>query len=82
MGMFELITVVESSTAQRLDYEQAKYQEFLRYYLGTDLKMNEIFDLMGLHSKSALTKYIRKRLVDEGYNSLERVWRIRKGELI
>ena len=78
-----MITVVESTTSEIKAYEESKYQEFLRYYFSTDLKVGEIFDLIGLGcSHNAVNKYIRKRLAAEGHNSLERVWSIKKGEWI
>ena len=77
-----MITVIETTSSEIRDYEQTRYQEFMNYYLNTTLKVNDILKLMGLTGHHSVTKYIRKRLRNEGYDSLERVWSIKKGEWI
>lgn len=75
------IKVITYSSKEVADYQESLYQKFLKYYLETDFTVKEIYSILGLKNNgTSNVKYIRNRLRKEGYNSLERVWSIRKGE--
>lgn len=70
------ITIREFSTAERKEYEEIKYKEFMRYYLFTEMPVKDIFKEMGINNQNYLAKYIRARLKKEGYNTNERIGKI------
>lgn len=66
---------------QVLEYKERKYQQFLHYYKTTDLRVEEIFNLIGFTNiRNRTVQYIRNRLREDGYNSFKRAGSIRRGE--
>lgn len=76
-----MITVKTYTSNEVLEMKERKYQQFLNYYMNTNLLISEIFDIIGLSNKrNSTAKYIRNKLRKEGYNSFKRANSIRKGE--
>jgi len=76
------ITIIEYNTEERLNYREKKYQQFLKYYLETDLRINEIFSVIGVNNRNSTARYIRRQLKKDGYNSYKRIGSIHKGEWV
>lgn len=74
------INVIQLSSQEVQSYRESLYQRFLHYYLETTLPVAEIFKVLGLPNKNSNVRYIRNRLKEEGYDSLKRMWSIKKGE--
>ena len=72
------ITIKEFSTEERKEYEEIKYKEFMRYYLFTEMPVKDILEKMDINNRNYLAKYIRTRLKREGYNTSERIGKIRQ----
>ena len=63
------------------EYKEQKYRQFLHYYQSTDLKVDEIFRLIGFtNTRNSTVQYIRTRLREDGYNSMKRAGSIRRGD--
>lgn len=74
------IKVVQFTSSEVEEQKELAYQQFLKYYKETDLKVNEIYKLLGLNNRDSTTRYIKSRLNDEGYDPLKRSGLIRRGK--
>ena len=74
------IKVIQLSSHEVQNYRENMYQRFLKYYLETNLPVTEIYKILGLPNKNSNVKYIRNRLKEDGYDTLKRMWSIKKGE--
>lgn len=74
------IKVVQFTSSEVEEQKELAYQQFLKYYKETDLKVNEIYKLLGLNNRDSTTRYIKSRLNDEGYDTLKRSGLIRRGK--
>lgn len=75
-----MLRVIEFTSQQTQDYHEDKYQQFLHYYLNTDLTVSEIHRILGLNKRNSTVKYINRKLKKAGYDSLIRYWKIKRGE--
>ena len=75
-----MITIREFTTDERNEYEEEKYQEFLEYYLNTEMGVGEIMRKMDINNRNNLARVIREKLRKNGYNSDVRYKKILRGE--
>ena len=75
------VEILSYTSIEVHEYKEQKYQQFLHYYNSTDLKVEEIFRLIGFtNTRNSTVQYIRTRLREDGYNRMQRAADIRRGE--
>lgn len=74
-----MIKVVQFTSKEVESQKELKYQQFLKYYNETSLSAGEIYKLLGCNNRDSTSKHIKKRLKEEGYDTLKRSGLIRKG---
>ena len=78
-----MITVREYTSKEVTDWQNRQYKTFLKYYHETNHPIKDILhEDMGLNRNCSTTRYIRKRLREDGLNGNKRHQLIMKGEWI
>lgn len=73
--------IVESSTQERLELREKRYQKYLELFFNTNLSTPEILRELGMSQSNYDWKYCRKRLaVEHGIDNKQRMFKVRKGE--
>lgn len=73
--------IVESSTQERLELREKRYQKYLELFFNTNLSTPEILKELDMSQNNYDWKYCCKRLkVEHGIDNKQRMFRVRKGE--
>lgn len=77
-----MITVRTCKSSEVINYRDKKYDEFLDYFLNTNIPVKDIFRKIGLNKTNATAKHIREKLRKDGYSSDERWQKIKFGKWV
>lgn len=77
-----MITVRTCKSSEVANYRDKKYDEFLEYFLNTNIPVKDIFVKLNVNATNRTADYIRKKLRKQGYSSDERWQKIRFGKWV